>query len=326
MKMTAEVRLFALGTVLAVPGLLSAAPVAGSIDPIAVYRDTAGSFGLTYDPVRDVMWYDSLGGSTAWSIKPFKDFTAAEIAAMPVVDGLPVVDNATANHAAFTTPLPVGGEAMAFDTASGKLVMNSRGAGKTISFDPVTGANVADFGFGEGILTDGLDVTAGTEWHSRDGFFGVIHKSGAVFAEESVAAQTVLPGWSGAGPGTTDFWSGVQQIGDSLYAVAVQTNEDIANSRTIVRFNAATGELLAYDPDGYLHARRWEDLGYDGRYLYAADLRGNEFGGTNSGQIFVFDLGGGLKPNPPGVPDGGSSLLLFGMALAGVGALRRNKA
>jgi hypothetical protein len=310
--LTAAILLFA--------GFAQAAPVIGDIAPVGVYKDTPGAFGLAYDPGRDVMWYTALSGSSkALSIKPWKNFTAAEIAAMPVVHGLPVASTTDSEHASLETPLPSSGQALGFDTASGKLVMNNTSAGRLRSFDPITGANVADFGFGEHILTDGTDVDGGNQWHSRDGFTGLIHKNGAVFATEANAAQTFLPGWSGAGPSTTDFWSGVEQIGDSLYAVAVQTNSDVPNSRTIVKFDVVTGVLEAYDPDGYTYARRWEDLAYDGRYLYAADLRGNEFGGTGLGQIFVFDLGGGLNPTVP-LP----SAVWAGLGLLGLcGVVRR---
>jgi hypothetical protein len=295
-----------------------AVPLVGQITPVAVYKDTAGAFGLTYDSARDVMWYDSLGGPTAYSIKPFKDYTAAEIAAMPVINGLAVVDNTVGLHGALSTTLPTGGQALGYDAPTDKLVMNDS-SGASVAFDPLTGANVTNYGYGTGLLTDGTDVgPTGTFWHSQDGFTGEIRKDGVIFASESNTAQTDLSLWTGAGPSTTDFWSGVQQIGNSLFAVAVQTNDDIANSRTIVRFDINTGELLAYDPDGYEYARRWEDLGYDGRYLYAADLRGNEFGGTALGQIFVFDLGGGLSVPEPG------TLVLCLIGLLATGLRRRN--
>jgi hypothetical protein len=319
--MSKLLRLFFATAALLVCNIALAVPIIGQINPIAVYKDTPGSFGLTYDSARDVMWYSTFGGPTALSFKPFKDFTPAEIAAMPVVNGLPVVDNANANHGTLSTPLPVGGSALAYDAPTDQIVMNNALTGNTIGFDPVTGGNGGNYGFGEGILTDGLDVgPTGTLWHSRDGFTGLIYKDGVLFADEN-PAQTTLALWSVMGiPSVTDFWSGVQQIGGSLYAVAVQTNADVPNSRTIVRFDAVTGELLAYDPDGYEHARRWEDLGYDGRYLYAADLRGNDFGGDGLGQIFVFDLGGGLKPMPE---PGTLTLLLAGLVAVGVRRRRR---
>jgi hypothetical protein len=91
-------------------------------------------------------------------------------------------------------------------------------------------------------------------------------------------------------------WSGAEQVANSLFAVAVQDPGDAGQIRTIVRFDATTGTLLGFDPDGDPVAARWEDLGFDGKFLYAADLRGNANGTGAIGDIYVFALTGGLEP------------------------------
>jgi hypothetical protein len=91
-------------------------------------------------------------------------------------------------------------------------------------------------------------------------------------------------------------WSGAEQVANSLFAVAVHSNADTGRSRTIVRFDANTGDLLGFDPDGDLVAARWEDLGFDGKFLYAADLRGDANENGTIGDIYVFSLTGGLEP------------------------------
>jgi hypothetical protein len=122
-------------------------------------------------------------------------------------------------------------------------------------------------------------------------------------------------------------WSGVEQVGDSLFAVAVQSNADSGRSRTIVRFDANPGELLGFDPDGDPVAARWEDLAFDGQFLYAADLRGDADGTGVRGDIYVFEVTGGLDPDPDPepvpVPEPSSlGLFLLGASLLGLARYR----
>ena len=94
------------------------------------------------------------------------------------------------------------------------------------------------------------------------------------------------------------------------------------------------GNLLGYDPDGDATAVRWEGMAYDGKYLYAADLRGNANGGV-IGDVYVFEATGGISLPPPvdqppsdpnAVPEVGTtaSALVFA-GLSGFAWLRRRK-
>ena len=139
-------------------------------------------------------------------------------------------------------------------------------------------------------------------------------------------SKTFLPGWSGLGSETGFGWSGVEQVGDSLFAVAVQDFGDAGRTRTIVRFNAVTGELLGFDPDGDPIAARWEDLAFDGSFLYAADLRGNADGLLDVGDLYVFGVTGGLDPGPRQVPEPASfGMFAVGASLIGLTMVRRRR-
>ena len=291
------------------------------------------------------MWYtqgDS-GDSQVHSIKPFKDYTAAEIAAMPVnSDGVRIISLTVGQNdvgGAFT-PIGPGGSgsggahfsALAYDSNTGKLIQTS--SGSTVSYDPITGANQAIVsGFGNG-FADGLDSNGTNKWFSPDA--GNIFLNTALFASTGNAAQLV----SVANGGITNQsagWSGVEQVGNDVYAVAVLTGADTGNSRIIVRFDLS-GNLVGFDPDGDSVAARWEDLGSDGTYLYAADLRGNAdgsfVGDVNRGDIYVFQVTGGLSgcgnPGQPpctnNVPEP-STLPLMGLGLGAAifGMMRRRK-
>ncbi len=318
-----------------------AAPTVAQFNPIAVYVDVRSSFGLAYDNVNNVIHSSEFGGSTVHSLQPYKDFSVADLSLLPVIGGLKVISPAAGKlDVKGTTSLSgiAGGEEIGFDSAIGQLVMRS--GSKFVSFDPFTAAN-KNLNYANApvsILHDGLDVSGGVLWSSQDGFTGAIYKNGVLFATEANAAQTFLPTFSGVGPKNTDFWAGVQGIGDSLYAVAVHDNNNAAGSRTIVRFDAKTGELLSYDPDGDVHAGRWEGLGFDGKFLYAADFTaGDRFGSAGLGNVYVFELQGDLRdpilippgpPTDPGapVPEVGTTASALAFAgLSGFAWLRRRK-
>ena len=308
---------------------MAAAPVPGQITPVAIYTDTQSAFGLAYDIRNNLMWFSQgdSGDNAAHSFKPYKDYTAAEILAMPLLGGLRQLTPATGNlDVAGTTSVAGSGGSgsgvhfseLAYDAATGQLVANSGGPLK--SFDPFTGLNLNSnykpFPNHSG-FADGLDVDSGDVWFSPD--VGPIYKNGVLFAS----------GMNGAAG-----YSGVERVGDSVFAVAVGSFG--GHERTIFKFDLA-GNLVGFDPDGDPTAVRWEGLAFDGTYLYAADLRGNANGSGVAGDIYVFAATGGIEippqnppppqdPNPPAVPEVGSmaSAGVFA-SLAGFAWLRRRK-
>ena len=314
---------------------MAAAPVPGQITPVAVYTDTTSAFGIAYDINHNLMWFSQgdSGDNLAHSFKPFKSYTAAEIAAFPLLNGIPQITPAAGllDVAGTTSVTGSGGSGsgvhfseLGYDAVSGQLVASTSGALK--SFDPFTGANLnlnyRPFPNHSGFV-DGLDIDGANVWFSPDA--ANIYKNGVLFASTGNAAQKV--------PGQGNGWSGVEQVGDFVFATAVLNGNDVAGSRTIVKFDLS-GNLLGYDPDGDVKAARWEGMAFDGRYLYAADLRGNENGTGAIGDIYVFDATGGIAlppppdtdPNPPAVPEVGTAASAMAFAgLSGFAFLRRRK-
>ncbi|MCP2730577.1 PEP-CTERM sorting domain-containing protein [Limnofasciculus baicalensis] len=320
---------------LAFQATANAAIMAGQIQPIAVYNDFNGAFGLAYDSQNNLMWYtqgDS-GDSLVHSFKAYKDFTAAELALLPVVGGVKQISRSAAQESQFTTnpggsgPFGSPGAhfaSLAFDKATGQLVQ--QGPGTVLrAYDPITAANqVANFRPGSAVadFSDGLDVDGTNTWHSPD--VGSIFKNGTLFASNSDSTKTLLPGWAGLGSPSGLGWSGVEQVDNSLFAIAVHSNADTGRSRTLVRFDLTTGDLVGFDPDGDPVAARWEDLAFDNEFLYAADLRGNANGNNIPGDVYVFKVTGGLDPNPEKVPEPASTLGLLAIgALGATSAFKR---
>ena len=300
-----------------------AAPVPGQLTPVAIYHDTRSAFGLAYDTVNNLMWFSQgdSGDNLIHSFKPFNSYTPGQLAGIPQVGGVYQISPAQGNQdvAGTTTVTGPGGSgagahfsSLAFDSASGRIVYQSSAGLRAVT--PITGAGDAPFaapppnsGF-----TDGLDVDGGNVWWSPD--VGPIYRNGAIFATGASAGAQGAPPTSG--------FSGVEQVGNAVFAVAVGSYG--GHERTIFKFDATTGDLLGYDPDGDPVAARWEDLAFDGRYLYAADLRGNANGTGAVGDIYVFDTGGGIVIEPPGgVPEAGSTWILLSLAMGSLFGIRR---
>jgi len=152
---------------------------------------------------------------------------------------------------------------------------------------------------------------------------GDIFNNNVLVHDDSDSSKTLLPGWSGLGSATGLGWSGTEQVGNSLFAVAVHSGADTGRSRTIVRFDVTTGDLVGFDPDGDPVAARWEDLAFDGNFLYAADLRGDADNAGVRGDIYVFQITGGLDPGGA-VPEPLTATLgLMGLAVLSLTTRRR---
>ena len=111
MRASFKIAILALGSTCAAavtPAL--AAPVAGQIVPVGVYLDTRSAFGLAYDPVNNVIHYSQgdSGDSLVHTVKPFKNYTAAEIAALPLVNGIPALSLLASQHDVAGTTNPGG--------------------------------------------------------------------------------------------------------------------------------------------------------------------------------------------------------------------------
>ena len=306
------------------------------IAPVAIYQDVTHAFGLAYDPVNSLIWsaQGDSGDSLVHSLKPFNTFTAAELALLPTNGSAYLIDNTAGqlDVAGTTDPGGSGGSgsgahfsSLAFNNATGQIVQTA--PGDVRAYDPFTALNQTTIaGVGSG-FADGLDFDGANMWFSGD--VQDIYKNGVLFADRSNAAQTLDAAWVGLGGTSALGWSGVEQVGNLVFAVAVHSGSDTGQSRTIVAFDLSTGNQLFADPDGDPVAARWEDLAFDGRYLYAADLRGNENGNNVAGDIYVFDVigddgsiidDGGPRPVPEP-----STFLLLGSGLAGLVFYRRKQ-
>lgn len=152
-------------------------------------------------------------------------------------------------------------------------------------------------------LTDGLDIEGGTLWWSPDVSF-VAHSN----LDGTGAATTFLPSGFGG-------YSGVEYltVGSNNYVFVVN---DASSPRTLCYHDLSAVELGCSS----LPNSRYEDLAFDGRYLWAADYYGGRID-----KIDVLGAGGGSVFSP-GVPEPASWALMI-LGFGGVGAtLRRRRA
>lgn len=207
-----------------------------------------------------------------------------------------------------TTPRIFGG-ALAWDPI-GKQLMGA-GSGQIHFFDLYTGLNerIVNTPAGGGLI-DGLGQgpatgpDAGEIWYSPD--VGPIFR---LNPDGSFKGTNPVPAGGGAG------FSGVERIdpaGGSPFIIAVN---DASSPRKLCKYNLdGSAEDCATVPNS-----RYEDLAFDGRYLYAADFFGNKID-----KIDLLGPGGGSILQP-GVPEP-ASMLLLGSGLAALAAFWRKKA
>jgi len=270
---------------------------------VGVYTDIPRPMGLAYDSANDLIWYTTQADCLVHSLVPFKNFSPSQIGSFPTLNGVPQVPAALAQDSVFVTdPVANGGRcaagtALAYDKVVGQLVSRTNVAGVLQSYAPITAAGLnPNYRPGSdpmGNPVDGLDVDGGNVWLSND--VNNTYKNGALFSNRLNPAHTTLPSWSGSGGAVAVGWSGVEQVCGSLFAVAVQTLNDSLTSRTLVRFDANTGVLVGFDPDGFGVGQHLEDLAFDGQFLYVADVFGDANGSGAVGDIYVFKVTGGLE-------------------------------
>ncbi len=254
------------------------ASAAVTLNLVASYAKSNGAFGLAYDGTN--MWYSNASG------------TIYEM----TTNGVDTGKSITGNY----------WSALAFNSANNKLATMQNGTLK--QFDRALAANVnintlnvtnTAIAGGYGGLVDGLDIEGGTLWWSPD-----VDKVYTSPLAGGGVATTFLGGAGG--------YSGVEYVtaGGNNYVIVVN---DALNPRQLC-IHQTNATLIGCTS---LANSRYEDLGFDGRYLYAADY--------GAGRIDKIDLivDGVVIFNP--VPEPATwGMMIAGFGIVG-GAMRRRQ-
>ena len=159
-------------------------------------------------------------------------------------------------------------------------------------------------GFSAGLI-DGLDFDHNEIWWSRD--VGEVNRFDS--AGNPVGAQPAVGGAGG--------YSGVERVDTTNSAFLILIN-DAFNPRKICK-SSFTGVFDSVADCAELANSRYEDLAYDGRYLYVADYFGGRLDKIDligeGGSIFVPPCGAAGQPACPAPILGTSSLLVTGLAI-----------
>ena len=257
----------------------TSATAAVTLTLVASYAKSNGAFGLAFDGTN--MWYSN-GSGTIYEM---------------TTNGVDTGNSITGNY----------WSALAFNGATSKLVTMQ--GGSITSFDRATSASVSITSLnavttaiagGRGGLIDGLDIEGGTLWWSPD--VDEVYTSPVAGG----GARTTFLGGAGG-------YSGVEYVtvGGTNYVIVVN---DALNPRNLC-VHKTDATLVGCT---VLANSRYEDLGFDGRYLYAADYYGDRIDKidllVDGGSIFV----------PGGVPESSTwMMMIVGFGAAG-SALRRS--
>jgi hypothetical protein len=241
----------------------------------------SSAFGLAYDGSN--LWYSNSGGQIF-------EMTTSGVNTGNSING-PYWSALAYNGAANKLVTMQNGSITQFDRST------SAGASYT-TLNPTTTAIAGGYGG----LVDGLDVQGSTLWWSPD-----VDKVYNSPIDGSGVRNEFLGGAGG--------YSGVEylSVGSTNYVIVV--NDASAPRRLCVHDTSAL-ELGCTA----LANSRYEDLAFDGRYLYAADFFGNRID-----KIDVLSDGGSIfVPGGGGIPEPTTWAMLI-LGFAGIGGMLRSR-
>jgi hypothetical protein len=244
---------------------------------------TSNPFGVLFDGTN--VWFSTgVGGNVIHKI----DQTAA---------GMPIIGSPVTLTGGGTGALAWDGSHFVSAADDAINFFNTNG-----SLSSVTAITAPVSGFD---LIDGLDFDHNEIWYSPD--------VGNVYRLDTAGAFTgpVNPVLGGAGG-----FSGVERVdaGGNSFLIVVN---DAFSPRRLCQVSL-TGSFNLANDCAILSNTRYEDLAFDGRYLYAADVFGNRLD-----KIDLTGAGGGSIFEPPsGVPEPATLTLLL-TGLGGLFLLRR---
>lgn len=257
------------------------AQAAVSLNLVASFAKSNGAFGLAFDGTN--MWYSN-GSGTIYEMS---------------TGGVDTGNSITGNY----------WSALAYNSATNQLATMQNGVLKQFSRSNAAGVNISTLGAvttaiagGYGGLIDGLDIEGGTLWWSPD-----VDKVYTSPLDGSGVRSTFLGGAGG--------YSGVEYVtvGGNSYVIVVN---DASNPRRLCVHDTGGVEIGCTA----LANSRYEDLGFDGRYLYAADYYGN--------RIDKIDLLVDGNPifNPGAVPEPATwGMMIVGFGIAGTAMRSRRR-